>query len=122
MTTLEPITKLDQAQEIESRLAKNGEVLLAPTHTLYRDGRIIGASSIGSIPMVHWWFDQDSGQALSSVRGLNAADKILQDAGFHYYQTIVPNRSPFMPVMDRLGYVKPFTDDGTLFVKQLTHI
>ena len=118
-TQLQPITKPEQMKAIHDGLVSEGGCLLYPTHVVETDGELIGAVSIGGIPTLHWWFSTKNGNALRSVRAISKSEEIMWGAGIRQYQTIIPTHSPFTPVLNRLGFIKPFEDTATLYIKNL---
>lgn len=119
MTHLAPIQTAEQMKAIHNGLVEEGGMLLTPTHSIFSEGELIGAVSIGVTPTLHFWFRRDNGQALKSVRAIRQAEKILKDAGIYDYQTIVPDASPFARHADRLGFVRPFADKSTLYIRNI---
>ena len=119
MTKLKRITTPADLAAVNQGLLDEGGLLLAPTHAIESEGELIGAASIAALPTVHYWFSKEKCQALQSVRALRQVDGMLKEAGVNLYQTLCPDRSPFMPVLERLGYLRPFGDTSTLFIKKL---
>ena len=120
MTTLEPITEINQIKDVHEGLLSDGGILYCPTHQVNRDGELIGAVSIGGIPTLHWWLDKGKGQALQSVRAVKKSEKILKDLGYKTYQTIIPDTSTFTEeVMSKLGFTKAFEVPGSVYIKNI---
>lgn len=84
--------------------ADHGHAVLAPTHCLVRDGRIIGYTSIMGMPMVHIWMDTKSATARDSVGGLAQIEAVLRDRGVGDYYMPCQETSPFFPLMQKAGF------------------
>lgn len=97
--------------------AKDGHCPICPTQEAVKDGEIVGAVSLGSVPLVHVWMDSKRVKARDSVRLLRELEERAARMGFRVICCPCTDSSPYRPVMERLG----FLDGGgmRLFYKQI---
>ena len=98
--------------------AKEDEhLVLAPTHVLEKDGKLVGFLSIAAIPTVFVWMHSKQTGPKDAICVQNFLDNVMFQNNYVY---MVPCKqdSPFYSVMEKLGYAFSFI--GGIFFKSLT--
>jgi hypothetical protein len=103
--------------ELRSAAAADEHRVVAPTHTVMKDGEIIGYASINGLPTLHWWLDRTKGKARDSLMLNRQMDLLMLEAGHPYYVAAVGKCSPYVPHLPKLGFHK-WMDTG-LYVRDI---
>lgn len=96
---------------------EENHLVLHPSHTLQKDGEVVGYCGIGSLPLVMSFFSQRLCKARDSIAFISQCETHLRAMGHDHYFTTCSETSPFWSHMSKLGY----RDLGTthLLVKDL---
>lgn len=108
---------ITQADALAEAAAKDRHAVLAPTHTVWKDGELIGYVSINACPTAHWWMHTQKAKARDSVHIRNEVDRIMREQGMKYYLSPVGKQSPFRRLMSKFGFVK--YAETCLFLREL---
>jgi len=96
--------RMGEVDGLRERAAEDDHVVLAPTHVVEKDGKIVGYLSIGAIPIVNVWMDSKQLGPRDSVAVLGQLDAVMDYAGQPTYFMPCDPSSPFHPVMEKLGF------------------
>lgn len=121
MTRIIPIRTKEQFNELCSLCLADDHGVVAPTHLMLKDNKIVGYFSLGAVPVVFSWFSTKE----LAVRDSTALILQAETAFASMYGRDVPARaavpcpikSPFHPLMPSLGYLNLGNYD--LFTKEL---
>ena len=116
MTAIYPISASIMPQLI-AEAAKDNHIVIAPTHVIRKGDDIVGYASVGGMPLVHWWLDTKKGTAIDTVRIQKECEKALKNTGVNVYQILCSNESPYILVMEKLGY--KLLGQSNLYVKEI---
>ena len=78
--------------------------VLAPTHVVELDGKVIGYASIGAIPMVNLWLNSKTSRPRDAMSLLNMVENEAARMRFNVICVPCGNISPFRKLMNRFGY------------------
>lgn len=94
----------EQRAELQRAARADGHTAMTASHLILRDDRIIGYGSIGNVAVINAWMDSKTAKAADSVRMLREAEERCRAMGFEYACLPVSEHSPFLPLVERLGY------------------
>jgi hypothetical protein len=118
----------DQSPQAREQLAKDLAGLraeakddhhdvMAPTHIVEQDGKIIGYASIGAIPMVNLWLSSKQQRPRDAMSLLNMVENAAAAGGFQVICVPCGDVSPFRKLMNRFGY--NYLMESGFFTKKL---
>jgi len=116
MTTVKKITTPEQMLAVQAAAEADDHTMLYPTHYVEKDGEIVGAWCINSVPTLHTWSHTEKMTAFDSIKLMPVADAIMQDRGTPTYITFVATHSPYFDKMGKLGFIGP--QPTNLFLKE----
>lgn len=64
---------------IKGAAEADGHEMVAPSHVMLKDGQIVGAMSIGMVPLVLPWFDTKKCTARDSLYFINQGENLLAE-------------------------------------------
>ena len=106
-----PIVRAVKTLEQESRVLQaareNNHSMICPTHFVERNGEIIGASSLATVPLVLIWSHTEKLSARDSIHLKMVYDSIMETKGLPRYLVACDETSPYNAHMKRFGF-KPF--------------
>ena len=102
--TVKLIQTLDQEARVLQSARDNNHSMICPTHFVERNGEIIGASSLGSIPLVLVWHHNEKVSAKDSMHLKLVYDSIMETKRLPRYFIACDESSPYNKHMNRLGY------------------
>lgn len=114
--TVKPVFTQENLAALTQAAMADDHNLLCPTHTVLRDGVIIGSISAIAIPLVTIWAHSKLATPRNTVEIVNAARNIgrMKNNG-NPICTICAPASPIRPLMEKMGFVK--YGDTTIFVE-----
>jgi len=83
-----------------------------PTHVILRDKEIIGAASLGLVPLVLHWSDSKKLHPKDSLFIPRVVDSVMETMGHTAYWVACRQASPYFHCMEKLGYKKTWDDAG----------
>lgn len=101
--SLHPIRNSQQEIAVEQAAAADSHALLAPTHAVKKDGKVIGYVSILAMPVVHVWMDREAATVRDSLAMLAQTEAIVRDRGAHQYYMPCQENSPYFPLLEKVG-------------------
>lgn len=90
-------------QVIDSARA-DADAINYPSHIIEHQGQIVGAASLGVVPLVLVWHHSKLIDARKSLHLKNIYDSIMETKGFPEYVIACNSHSNFNPHMKRLGF------------------
>jgi hypothetical protein len=87
-----------------------------PTHVMRRDGDIVGAMGVNSLPLLTLWMHREKTSALDSVTVLDRVADFMRFTGRTAYAAPCSRTSPFYPHIQRLGFREIL--DGGLYLRE----
>lgn len=103
--TVRPIRPED-AEAVRAAAAEDGHQLVAPTHVVERDGEIIGALSVGVVPLVLAWGHSTKSRTRDAVHTVSVIENLLALASPAGTVVAIPSvaECPFAGTLQALGY------------------
>jgi hypothetical protein len=114
---IRPITSEDLAA-LQLEAAKDDHQVWFPTHTLWKDGELVGYISDQVMPVVNLWLHSKKLKAKDSLQLLKQYDEYCKAKGQNGYVMPCSQNSPFFPKMPKLGF--RYFGSTSLFYKNLT--
>jgi hypothetical protein len=105
----------DLMRELVDAASDDGHCIMYPSHVVKRDEQIIGYGSICVMPVAQCWLHSKFVTPRESLILHRQLDSIVKSTGHNSVITLCTEKSPFYPVMPKLGYTKLFPT--TLFIK-----
>ncbi len=104
MVVVRPLKDKDELVRLNTEANWDGHVPILPTHVFEKAGELVGYASVGSMTPVNLWFHTKKMKARDSISVVSSLENMIRLNGGN--GTIVPvsDKSPFLPVMSRLGY------------------
>ena len=116
MIITRPISQ-QEIQYVMAEGAKDDHGIIAPTHVVVDGKELLGALSVGSIPLVLPWFNTKKCTARISGRVIRDIETSMRFAGWKFAALPLGKTSPFYPLMEQHNFVKIY--ENTLFMKVL---
>jgi hypothetical protein len=98
------IASAEEAQRVIEAARANNDAIDFPSHILERDGEIVGALSMGVVPLVLVWTHTEKVSAKDSLHIVRAKDIIMETKGFDNYVIACNKHSNYNRFMGKLGY------------------
>jgi hypothetical protein len=101
--------RLMQAEDrdaLAKAAAEDEHVVVAPTHVIEKDGKIVGYASLGMVTVLNTWVHSRHVTARDSVMLLREGEKLLAKTGAKVVCLPVAPNSPFLPFVEKLGYTR----------------
>lgn len=113
---VKPVFTADDHHALIAAARDDNHDLLCPTHTILKDGQIIGSMSVIAIPLVTIWAHSQKTAPRNVVEIVNVARNIgrAKNNG-NPVVTICAPISPIYPYMERMGFSK--YGDTTIFLE-----
>lgn len=102
--TFKLIQTPEKAAQVIHEAKQDGDSLINPSHVVERDGEIIGAASLGVIPLALVWNHSKKVQARDSMHLKLIYDSIMETKGFGNFIMACRKDSPYNESMQKLGY------------------
>ena len=104
MVVVRPLRDRDELVRLNTEANWDDHVPILPTHVFEKAGELAGYASVGALTPVNTWFHTKRMKARDSIVAVSSLENMVRLNGGG--GTIVPlsDKSPFMPVMERLGY------------------
>lgn len=99
---IEQITSKEQWDALVKAAGKDNHTPYAATHYFVQDNEIVGSFNVGLF--VNWWLRTDKKFKDTAKAGL-LAQRALKKAGINNPIFMVATTSPYLPHMERLGFV-----------------
>lgn len=96
-------SKEEEAGVLEAARA-DSDAICYPTHKVERDGEIIGAASIGRVPLLLLWSHSQKVRVRDSLHLKRIYDSIMETRGAPRYFVACNEHSPYHPHMRSLGF------------------
>ncbi len=116
IATVRPYRPDDYA-ELVTNCMNDGHVVIAPTHVVVKDGRIVGYFSLGGIPLCLLWMDTKNATVMDSFVTAQTFENIARANGAQLICTPCVDKSPLLSYMERTGYAEQ--PGLTMFLKKL---
>lgn len=107
-------TKEDYEAAIQAAIDDN-DMMVFPTHTVRKNGEIVGSISMARIPLVLFWNHKEKVKARDSLIINNTVESILNNNGTNNYFVACNSNSPYYGHVEKFGY-KPVWPTN-IFVK-----
>ena len=94
----------DELVKLNTAAGWDDHVPILPTHVFEKAGELVGYASVAQLTPVNTWFHTKKMKARDSIVAISSLENMVRLNGGG--GTIVPlsDKSPFLPVMSRLGY------------------
>ena len=115
-TSIKRITTIDQLTEAKELATRDQHDLVAPTHVVVKEGKVIGHVSIAGAPLLICHFAMGMAEALDTFTVVHVAEQMLELGGAKEMLTVVSPISPVYPNMKKMGY--KYLGNVDLFVKE----
>ena len=109
------ILTVEEQKEVINAATKDDHSIHLPTHKIVKNGEVVGAWSLGSIPLVMTWNDTKKINSRESLLIQNAINSIMNDRGQEQYFIACDENSNYRKYMERCGYKLFWKTD--IFVK-----
>ena len=115
LAVLHKLEDLVDAENTQHAAQLNGHLCPCPTHKVVKEGQIVGALSMGVVPVVLVWQHTELVTARDSINLLSVTESIMAN-NFKTWLMPCAKDSPYYGLMPKFGYEKG--GDFTLFFKQ----
>jgi len=105
MPVVRPVRDRDEFIKLNNEALEDRHLAIAPTHVFEKSGDIIGYANVGTMTPVNTWFHSKKCKARDSLQIINVLENMVRISGGQAMLAPVSNQSPFLPVMDRFGYI-----------------
>ena len=105
MPVVRPVRDRDEFIKLNNEALEDRHLAIAPTHVFEKSGDIIGYANVGTMTPVNTWFHSKKCKARDSLQIINVLENMVRISGSQAMLAPVSNQSPFLPVMDRFGYI-----------------
>jgi hypothetical protein len=97
---------IDEAerQKVYAAIKADNDNLNHASHVWERGGEIVGAASLGAVPVLLGWHHQTKISARDSFHMLRVYEAVFDSKGFSIFYTLVNKRSPYNSFMPQFGY------------------
>ena len=104
MVIVRPLRDRDELVALNTEAGWDDHSPVLPTHVFDKDGKLSGYASGGALTAVNTWFHTERMKAKDSINVISVLENQNRLSGSG--GTLVPlsDKSPFLPVMSRLGY------------------
>ena len=96
--------KMEDWATLQAEAHADDHRVVAPTHTVWKHGEIVGYASVNGAPSLHWWLHTKKGTARDTLALLDQCDDLFQAQGVESYIAAVGNQSPYIPVLAKIGF------------------
>jgi hypothetical protein len=103
--------------QLKAEAKDDAHDVMAATHVVEQDGKIIGYASIGAIPMVNLWLSSKKQRPRDAMSLLNMVENAAANMGLQVICVPCGNISPFRKLMNRFGY--NYLMESGFFTKKL---
>lgn len=104
MIALQKITSPAELAAVNAAAKADDHAVLAPTHMLVIEGRVVGYVSLFSLPVVHIWTDRKQVTVRDSLASLQQVEAVACDRGAKDIVTPCEPGSPYFPYLARVGF------------------
>jgi len=101
----------EEAHAVLAAARANNDSLIHPTHCVTRNGEIIGAASIGAVPLLLVWNHTEKVRAADSLHLKRVYDAIMETKGAPRHFVACNQHSPYNAHMKRFGYQPIWTTE-----------
>ena len=113
---IKKIKTLEEKQEVIDAAVADNHNFYIPTHAVIKNNEIVGAWSLGAIPLVTAWHKTDGVNAKDSLIINKSICAIMDDRGHQPYIIACDETSPYINYMEKFGYKNPWKTN--LFLSQ----
>lgn len=114
---IQELQSIEELRELVLVASKDHHDVVFPTHTVKKNGELIGYAGIFSTPVLMWWLDSKKGTARDTLDLLKQIEDLARSRKVGRYVTICSQESPYFKHMNRLGYTK--MGSTVMFQKEL---
>lgn len=115
MITITPLRSQQAVDAVQAAAQKDNHHLIAPTHAVLKDGKVVG--SISLIPTVLVWMDTKEAKVRDSMELNQFVQNHLAANGATAICMPCVKTSPYYSLMEKVGYLN--LGEYNLFVKGL---
>jgi hypothetical protein len=94
----------EEVKRVLEAVKADGDNLILPNWIAERHGEIIGAASIGMVPLVMVWNHSQKMTAKDSMHMKLTYDSVMDAKGHRQFWLACNKHSPYSPHMKQLGY------------------
>ena len=118
--TVIKIRKIKTEQDykfVSKAVAENGHQLPYATHALYKDGEVVGAWSLASMPLVLVWHHTEKMKKIDSIYNNETIAALMDEKGYERFFIACDKDSPYYEHMEKFGYKQVW--ETVMFTKNL---
>lgn len=102
---LRPLRGGHDLERLVKAAAADGHLVWGPSHVIEKSGEIVGYIGLNSVPYFQGWFHTKQIGARESVMLFNQVENLARGhREWEQLMLLLPNTSPFCPVIERFGY------------------
>ncbi|MDE2106054.1 MAG: hypothetical protein KGL39_53015 [Patescibacteria group bacterium] len=105
------IDSQDEALKVVEAIKADNDSLILPSHLVERRCEIVGAASLGVMPLVCVWNHSKHITARDSMHLKLVYDSIMETKGHQTYLIACNKQSPYNSHMERLGFKPVWSTD-----------
>lgn len=102
--SINKIQTQNQIERLHKALTSDSHLPFYPSHVVEKEGEIIGALSILSVPMLYVWMHSKVAHARDSYFALQVAENLARNAGATSVVLPCKSDSPFYKYLTSLGF------------------
>lgn len=110
-----PIKDQQTAQYVLEQAAKNGHLLIQPTHYIQKNQELIGAFNLARLPVCNFWMHTERAQIRDSLIAMNVGENLLAAQNQEILTVLCTKDSPFRSLIERLGYKQMGTNFDVMY-------
>ena len=104
MVVVRPLKDGGELVKLNTEAGWDDHTPILPTHVFDKAGEVVGYASVGALTAVNTWFHSEKMKARDSISAISALENMVRLAGATGAVVPLSDKSPFIPVMHRLGY------------------
>ena len=104
MVIVRPLRDRDELVRLNVEANRDNHVPILPTHVFEKAGELAGYASIGALTPINTWFHTKRMKARDSIVAISSLENMVRCNGGNGLIVPLSDNSPFLPVMDRLGF------------------
>ena len=104
MVVVRPLKDRDELIRLNTEAGWDDHSPVLPTHVFDKSGELAGYASVGQLTTINTWFHTKRMKARDSIIAVSALENMTRLSGSSGILVPLSDKSPFLPVMGRLGY------------------
>src|SRR5690348_11054122 len=101
---IKSILTREDGEKVMLAAKENHHLIMQPTHSVIKNGEIVGAFNLCKLPICQFWMHSEKAQVRDSLIAINVGENIASAQGQNILLVLTKPESPFNSMLGRLGY------------------